>query len=84
MIRPACNRRSAEEMLGIADRHLADADDRLRYVEETVLPGLARGGPGRPLAEELLATMRRSLELMQAHRKTLGELAGVVGPGPGP
>jgi hypothetical protein len=84
MIEPAPGRRCAEEMLGIADRHLAEAEERLRYVERTVLPRLGPRGRGRMLAEELLATMRCSLELMQAHRKVLGELTGVTQPDPAP
>ena len=49
-----------------------------------MLPRLGPRGRGRMLAEELLATMRCSLELMQAHRKALGELTGVTQPDPAP
>ena len=78
MIRAAPDRRAVEELLGAADRHLTEADDRLRYVEEAVLPRLAWNRRVSSLAEELLCTMRRSREVMVAHRRTLSELAGVV------
>ena len=75
------DRRSAEEWLGVADRHLIEAEERLRRVEAMVLARLARDARHRDLAEELLATLRRSREVMLAHRKVLGELAEVADPG---
>jgi hypothetical protein len=83
MVEPSPNRRGVEEWLGIADRHLAEAEERLSRLEKVALPRLAPHGRARALAEELLATMRRSREVMLAHRRTLGELAGVVDPDPG-
>jgi uncharacterized protein with ACT and thioredoxin-like domain len=62
---------------------LAEADERLRRVEELVLAGPVPDGRGRALAEELLETMRRSREAMLVHRKLLGELTGVADPDPG-
>jgi hypothetical protein len=74
---PSPDRRGAEERLGAADRHLAEADERLRHVEEAVLPGLTRDRRGAAVAEAVLATMRHSREVMLRHRRLLGELAGV-------
>ena len=82
MVRVLPARRGVEEHLGIADRHLAEAEGRLRRFEEVVLPRPARGARHRALAEELLETMRRSREVMLAHRRLAAELAGVAGPGP--
>jgi hypothetical protein len=83
MVEPSPNRRGAEEWLGVADRHLAEAEERLSRLERVALPRLAPDGRARALAGELLATMRRSREVMLAHRRTLGELAGVADPDPG-
>jgi hypothetical protein len=82
MIQPWSARRGVEEHLGIADRYLAEAQERLRHLEEDVLPRPARDARHRALAEELLATMRRSREVMLAHRRLVAELAGVAGPDP--
>jgi hypothetical protein len=82
MVRPSPERRGAEEHLGIADRHLAEATDRLHHLEGSVLPRLARDGRACALAAELLETMHRSRELMVEHRRLAAELAGVAGPGP--
>ena len=43
-----------------------------------MLPRLAGDRRVSSLAEELLHTMRRSREVMVAHRRTLSELAGVA------
>jgi hypothetical protein len=80
MIQPWSARRGAEEHLGIADRHLAEAADRLRHLEAAVLPRPARDPRHRALAEELLATMRRSREVMLACRRTFGKEAKVDEP----
>jgi hypothetical protein len=79
--RPPPERHSPEELLGITDRHLAEADERVRHVEEG-LRRLALRGRSRELTEELLATMRRSREVMLECRQTFGREAGVDDPDP--
>jgi hypothetical protein len=78
VLEPSPDRRSVEELLGVADRHLIEAEERLLRVEAKVLPRLPPNRPSRRLAEEVLATMRRSREVMLAHRTILSELAGVA------
>lgn len=61
--------------LALAERHIAEARERLTLQEATVAR-LPLDTPGRDAAETLLAVMRQSFDLMLAHRATiLDELA---------
>jgi hypothetical protein len=64
--RPPPDRRSAEERLGSSDRHLIEAEERLRRAR--VLPRLRPASRARRLVEELLAEMERSVALMRRRR----------------
>jgi hypothetical protein len=68
VFQPRPERRDAAEHLGIADRHLSEAADRLAFQEESV-SRLPPGTRGRAVADELLTTMRKSFALMRAHRE---------------
>jgi hypothetical protein len=59
--------RQARDHLALADRHIAEAVDRLASQEEAVAR-LLPGTVARATAEGLLATMRQSFALMLAHR----------------
>jgi hypothetical protein len=62
--------RQARDHLALADRHIAEAVDRLASQEEAVAR-LLPGTVDRATAEGLLATMRQSFALMLAHRATI-------------
>src|SRR5690349_17121737 len=54
----------------IAEWHVATAVDRIAF-QESVVAQLPEHSRGREVAEELLATTRRSLDLMLVHRETV-------------
>jgi hypothetical protein len=75
--------RLTRDHLAQAELHLAQAVDRLARQEE-LAAGLPVGTAGRDAADDLLATMRRTLALMVAHRATILRELGGAAPLPGP
>jgi hypothetical protein len=65
--------------LAAADRHVAEAEDRVARQAEAVARSRAEG---RDTAEAVLRAFRLSLELLREHRERLSrEIAGEVGGG---
>jgi poly-gamma-glutamate capsule biosynthesis protein CapA/YwtB (metallophosphatase superfamily) len=75
--------RLTRDHLAQAELHLAQAVDRLARQEE-LAARVPRGSPHAAIAGELLATMRRTLALMVAHRATILRELGGAAPLPGP
>ena len=72
--------RSTRDHLALAELHLAQAVDRLALQEEAATR-FARGSAGRDVADDLLATFRRTLDLMAAHRAMILRELGEDGTG---